>query len=138
MGDGEAIVDVDPEVSISVLEEEGISEGLPRVLLWGIPPPSTTRGRSEARLLVAGISATGAGSTTAVGEGRRANKGGAARVSALIQDINVTVTSSPRIQKTGALGSKSLMAYMPASSQSTRRPSGEHPISMRFKSIENA
>ena len=138
MGDDEAIVDIDPEVSVSeVLEEEGISEGLPRVLPWGTPPPNTARGGSETRSPVAGVSTTGAGSTTAVGEGRSSNEGGAARVSALVKDRHGAVTSTPRIQKTGALGSKSFMAYKPASSRSTRRPSGEHPISARLKYIEN-
>ena len=51
----EAIVEVDPEVSVSdVLEEEAVSEGLPRAL-----PLSTTR----------------AGITTAVGEDRSSNGG---------------------------------------------------------------
>src|SRR5258708_153483 len=56
MGDDEAIVDIDPEVSINeVLEEEGLSEGLPRVLPWSTPPPKTTRGRSEAGSPINGV-----------------------------------------------------------------------------------
>ena len=138
MGDDEAIVDIDPEVSVSeVLEEEGISEGLPRVLPWSTPPSSTTRGRSETRSPVAGASTTVAGSTTAVGERRRSSGGGAARVSDLFKEKNGAVTSTPRTQKTGALGSRSFMAYKPASSRSTRWPSGEHPIFIRYRSIEN-
>ena len=138
MGDDEAIVDIDPEVSVSeVLEEEGISEGLPRVLPWSTPPHSTTRGGSETRSPVVGMSTTGAGSTTAIGEGRSSNGGGAARVSAMVPDRYGAVTSTPRTQRTGALGSRSFMAYKPASWRSTRRPSGEHPIFTRCRSIEN-
>ena len=60
MGDEEEIVDIDREVSVSdVLEEEGVSEGLPTVLPWSTPPPSTTRGRSDAGFLVNCMSTTG-------------------------------------------------------------------------------
>jgi hypothetical protein len=130
MGDDEAIVDVDPEVSVSeVLGEEGISEGLPRVLPWGPPPPSTTRGRSEAGSPVDGMSTTRAGSTTAVSDGRSSNGGGAARILAMVQDQRGAVTSTPRVQRTGVLGSKSFMAYRPASSRTTHQPPGEHSVS---------
>ena len=136
MGDDEAIVDIDPEVSVSeVLEEGGITGGLPRVLQWSTPPPSTTRGRSEAGSPVAGMATTRAGSTTAVGEGRSLNGGGAARILAMVEDQHGAVTSTPRTQRTGALESRSFMAYKPASSRSTRRPSGKHPISTRYISV---
>jgi len=138
MGDDEAIVDIDPEVSVSgVLEEDEVSEGLPRVLPWSTPPPSTTRGRSEAGSPIAGMSTTRAGSITAVGEGGSSNGGGAARVLAMVQDLRGAVTSTPRTQRTGALGSRSFMAYQPAHSRSTHRPRGEHPISVRIMSIES-
>lgn len=136
MGDDEAIVDIDPEVSVSdVLEEEGISEGLPTVLAWSTPPPSTTRGRSEAGTPVAGMSTTRARSTTAVDEGGSPNNGGAARILAMVQDRHGAVTSTPRTQRTGALGSRSFMAYKPANLRSTRRSPGEHPISAGCVSI---
>jgi hypothetical protein len=129
MGDDEAIVDVDPEVSVSeVLEEEGISESLPRVLPWSTPPPSTTRGRSEAGSPVTGMSTTKAESTTAVGEGRNPKGGGSARIPGMVEDRHGAVTSTPRTQRTGVLGSRSFMAFRPASARSTRQPPGEHPI----------
>jgi hypothetical protein len=129
MGDDEAIVDIDPEVSVSdVLEEEGVSEGLPTVLPWSTPPPSTTRGRSGAGTPVAGMSTTRARSTTAVDESRSPNDGGAAGILAMVQDRHGAVTSTPRTQRTGALGSRSFMAYKPANLRSTRRASGKHPI----------
>jgi hypothetical protein len=130
MGDDEAIVDVDPEVSVSeVLEEEEISEGLPRVLPWSTPPPSTTRGRSEARSPVTGMSTTKAESTTAVGEGRNPKGGRSARIPGMVEDRHGAVTSTPRTQRAGVLGSRSFMAYRPASARSTRQLPGEHPIS---------
>jgi hypothetical protein len=137
MGGDEAIVDIDPEVSVSdVLEEEGISEGLPRVFPWSTPPPSTTRGRSEAGSPVTGMSTTRTGSATAVGEGGSPIGGGATRIIAMVQDRHGAVTSTPRTQRTGALGSRSFMAYKPADSQSTRRPPGEHPIFAVYVSVE--
>jgi len=139
MGGEEAIVDIDPEVSVGeVLEEEGISEGLPTVLPWSTPPPSTTRGRSEAGSPVDCMSTTKIRSTTTLGEGRSPNDGGAARILAMVEDRHGAVTSTPRTQRTGALGSRSFMAYKPANSHSTRRSTGEHPISARRISVESA
>ena len=138
MGGEEAIVDIDPEVSVSdVLEEEGVSEGLPTVLPWSTPPPSTTRGGYEAGSPVDCMSTARVRSTTDVGEGRSPNDGGEARVLAMVEDRHGAVTSTPRTQRTGSLGSKSFMAYKPANSHSTRRPTGEHPIPARCTSVES-
>jgi len=137
MGDDEVIVVIDPEVPVNdVLDEEGISGGLPTLLPWSTPPPSVTRGRSWAGTHAAGMSTTRARSTPAVGEDRNLNDGEATRILALVQDRHGAVTSTPRTQKTGALGSRSFMAYKPANLRSTRRPPGEHPISAGRVSME--
>ena len=136
MGGEEAIVDIDPGVSVSdVLEEEGISEGLPTVLPWSTPPPSTTRGRSEAGSPVDCMSTTRVRRTTTFGEGSSPNDGGAVRILAMVEDRHGAVTSTPRTQRTGAHGSRSFMAYKPTNSRSTRRSPGEYPISARCLSI---
>jgi len=112
MGDDEAIVDIDPEVSVSdVLDEEGISEGLPTLLPWCTPPPSITRGRSGAGTPVASMSTTRARSTPAVGADRNPNDGGAARILAMVQGRHGAIASTPRTQRTSALGSRSFMAH---------------------------
>jgi len=137
MGDDEAIVDVDPEVSVSdVLDEEGISEGLPTLLPWSTPPPSITRGRSGAGTPVASMSTTRARSTPAVGEDRNPDDGGAARILDMVRDLHGAITSTPRIQRTGGLGSRSFMAYKPANLRPTRRPPGEHLIPVGCMSTE--
>ena len=138
MGDDEAIVDIDPEVSVGdVLEDEGISEGLPTLLPWSTPPPSITRGWSGASTPVAGMSTTRARSTPAVGEDRDPNDDRAARILDMVQGRHGAITSTPRTQRTGALGSKSFMAYKPATLRPTRRPPGEHPISAGTVSMES-
>jgi len=135
MGDDEAIVDIDPEVSVSdVLDEEGISEGLPTLLPWSTPPPSITRGQSGAGTPVASRSTTRA---RAVGEDRNPNDGGAARILDMVRDLHSAVTSTPRTQRTGGLGSRSFMAHKPANLRPTRRPPGEHPISAGRVSMES-
>jgi len=132
MGDGEAIVDIGPGVSVSdFLDEEGISEGLPTLLTWSTAPPIITRGRSGAGTPVASMSTTRARSTPAISEDRNPNDRGAARILDMVRDRHGAIASTPRIQRLGALGSKSFMAYKPANLRPTRRPPGEHLIPAR-------